>query len=85
MHKTNNFEDAKKYYKKVVLSSDLTSEYYPANSALNLGEIYELQDSLSMALLYYNKCTKMDFDQFENGIKSMAKEGIRRVNKAKKD
>lgn len=85
MHKTNNIEDAKKYYKNVVLSSDLTKEYYPANSALNLGEIYELQDSLSMAFLYYNKCTKMDFDQFENGIKSMAKEGIRRVNKAKKD
>lgn len=85
MHKTNSIADAKKYYKQVVLSSDLTREYFPANSALNLGEIYELQDSLSMALLYYNKCTKMDFDQFENGIKSMAKEGIRRVNKAQKE
>lgn len=83
MHKTNNIEEAKKYYKKVVLSSELTSEYYPANSALNLGEIYELQDSLSMALLYYDKCTGMDFNQFENSIKSMAKEGIRRVKKAR--
>ncbi|PLX13968.1 MAG: hypothetical protein C0598_02500 [Marinilabiliales bacterium] len=79
-HKTNKTEIAKKYYKEVVISSDLTSKYFPANSALNLGEIYELQDSLNMALMYYKKCGQMNFNQFENSIKSMAKEGARRVN-----
>ena len=67
----------------MVLNAELTENYYPANSALKLGEIYEIQDSLDMAYYYYKKCTQMDFSQYENGIKSKAKVGIRRVDKDK--
>jgi hypothetical protein len=80
-HKTNNIAKAKTLYKSLVLSSDLTTEYYPANSALKLGEIYEREDSLKMAEFYYNKCSNMNFIQYENSIKSKAKEGKRRVSK----
>jgi hypothetical protein len=80
-HESLDFENAKKYYKRVIVSSDLTTEYFPANSALKLAEIYEHQDSLSLSHFYYNKCLEMNFGQFENSIKSKAKEGIRRVER----
>ncbi len=80
-HESMDYENAKKYYKRVIVGSDLTTEYFPANSALQLAEIYELQDSLALSRLYYKKCLEMNFDQFENSIKSKAKEGIRRVDR----
>lgn len=80
-HQLNNINKAKSLYKSVVISSELTSNYFPANSALKLGEIYEIEDSSGMAFYYYQKCTKMNFDQFENSIKVKAKEGMRRVER----
>ncbi len=78
-HSENKIVDAKGYYKNVVINSDLTTNYFPANSALKLGEIYEAEDSSVMAYYYYKKCTEMNFNQFENSIKAKAKEGMRRV------
>ena len=80
-HMTNNFIEAKSFYKSVIINSELTTKYYPANSALKLGEIYENEDSTVMAFYYYDKCIKMSFDQYENSIKAKAKEGKRRVSK----
>lgn len=79
-HKTNSIDEAKLLYKSVIIKSELTTKYYPANSALKLGEIYELEDSLIMAKYYYEKCRNMNFDQYENSIKTKAKEGKRRVS-----
>ena len=76
---TNAIPQAKSYYKSVVISSELTDNYFPANSALKLGEIYEIEDSLEMSKLYYQKCLKMNFSQYENSIKAKAKEGLRRL------
>ncbi|NOY51281.1 MAG: hypothetical protein GXO88_12070 [Chlorobi bacterium] len=80
-HESMDYENAKKYYKRVIAGTDLTTEYFPANSALKLAEIYELQDSLTLSHLYYKKCLEMNFDQFENSIKSKAREGVRRVDR----
>lgn len=80
-HQLNNINKAKSLYKSVVLNSELTKNYFPANSALKLGEIYEIEDSSGMAFYYYQKCTKMNFDQFENSIKVKATEGMRRVER----
>ena len=78
-HATDSIAQAKTLYKKVVMQSVVTTNYYPANSALKLGEIYESEDSNGMAFYYYQKCREMEFDQFENSIKAKAKEGMRRV------
>jgi tetratricopeptide (TPR) repeat protein len=78
-HATDSIAQAKVLYKKVVMQSVLTTNYFPANSALKLGEIYESEDSNGMAFYYYQKCRQMEFDQFENSIKAKAKEGMRRV------
>lgn len=78
-HSENKITEAKAFYKNVVISSELTTNYFPANSALQLAEIYELEDSTTMAYYYFKKCSEMDFDQFENSIKAKAKEGMRRV------
>lgn len=80
-HQSNEFVDAKSLYKSVIINSELTENYFPANSALKLGEIYETEDSSGMAYYYYQKCTEMDFNQFENSIKAKAKEGMRRVER----
>ncbi len=79
-HSENKIVEAKKYYKNVVVNSELTTNYFPANSALKLGEIYESEDSNIMAYYYYKKCTEMNFEQFENSIKAKGKEGMSRVN-----
>ena len=78
-HSENRITEAKEFYKNVVVNSELTTNYFPANSALKLGEIYESEDSTTMAYYYYKKCTEMNFHQFENSIKAKAKEGMRRV------
>jgi len=80
-HQSNNIIDAKSMYKSVIINSELTENYFPANSALKLAEIYESEDSSGMAYYYYQKCTEMNFTQFENSIKAKAKEGMRRVEK----
>ena len=80
-HSENKITEAKGFYKNVIVNSELTTNYFPANSALKLGEIYESEDSTIMAYYYYEKCTKMNFNQFENSIKAKAKEGMRRVEK----
>jgi len=80
-HKLNNIQEAKKLYKSVVINSELTEKYFPANSALKLGEIYEIEDSLYMAKYYYEKCTAMNFIQYEKSIKAKANEAKRRVSK----
>jgi len=78
-HATDSIAQAKVLYKKVVMQSVVTTNYFPANSALKLGEIYESEDSNGMAFYFYQKCREMEFDQFENSIKAKAKEGMRRV------
>lgn len=55
--------------------------YYAANSALQLGFIYEKKKQFDKAALYYSKATKMQNTEYKNSIESKAKAGQKRVSR----
>ncbi|MBB6460635.1 tetratricopeptide repeat protein [Flammeovirga kamogawensis] len=67
-----------KYYLNVLeLADDKPKEYYPANSALNLGKLYEGKGDLTNAKIFYNKAKSFPKHTYKNSIDSEAK---RRLN-----
>ncbi|AZQ62022.1 tetratricopeptide repeat protein [Flammeovirga pectinis] len=67
-----------KYYLTVLeLAGDKPKEYYPANSALNLGKLYESKGDMTNAEIYYNKAKSYPKHTYKNSIDSEAK---RRLN-----
>ncbi len=55
--------------------------YYAANSALQLGFIYEKKKDFNKAAAYYLKATKMKNTEYKNSIESKAKAGHKRVTR----
>jgi hypothetical protein len=55
--------------------------YYAANSALQLGFIYEKKKQFDKAAMYYSKATKMKNTEYKNSIESKAKAGQKRVSR----
>jgi len=78
--RTKNMTDAKKYYRLTIKEGNSSSTYYAANSALLIGNIYELENNFDSASFYYNTCLELDFDQYRNSIRGKAKQGLKRVN-----
>lgn len=79
-HQMKYIEKAKKYYKTTIDYSAVTDNYYAANAALKLGEIYEAEGNLSSAKDAYATCLNMDYKQYRNSIHSRAREGLKRVS-----
>ena len=77
--KTNNIDKAKQYYKTTIENGSSLKTYYAANSALLLGNIYELENDKTKAIYYYNVCINLKFEQYSNSIKGKAKIGLQRV------
>ncbi len=69
------------FYEKTIANGSQSKRYYAGNSALKLGEIYEQEKQVSKAIFYYSLCLELDFDEFENGIQSKAKAGLKRISK----
>jgi len=78
--RTNNISDAKKHYKITIETGSSIPEYFAANSALLLGNIYEVENDTIRAAHYYNVCLDLDFDQYRNSIRGKAKQGKTRVS-----
>ncbi|MBN2637867.1 MAG: hypothetical protein JXR65_02120 [Bacteroidales bacterium] len=77
-----NWPEAKEKYRQTIDEGRYSTLYFAGNSALKLGEIYEVQDSLQHAAFYYNLCLQLNFKQYRNGIRGVAKESLSRVQKA---
>ena len=78
-HALNNNEKAKlKYIQTIYLGNGLPN-YYAGNSALKLGNIYEIEGDTINALTYYKLCSDMDFIEYRNSIRGKAKQGIQRL------
>ncbi len=79
----NNYTDAINYYKLTIKKASSLPEYYAGNSALKLGNIYEIENNKSQAMYYYNVCLDLNFTQYRNSIRAKAKQGIRRMKAVK--
>ncbi len=70
---------AKKEYRQTIIIGNLSLRYFAANAALKLGEIYESEDSLTLAKSFYEKCLDLNFDEYKNSIHGKAKESLLRI------
>ncbi len=82
-HKSNNYKAAKKYYIKTLEQGKNSSRYFAGNAALQMGNIFEMENNYPMALKYYQICRNLDFDEYETSIKDKAKQGIKRIENKK--
>jgi hypothetical protein len=78
-HKKNNFQKAKLLYKETIDLGKESPRYFAGNAALKLGEIYEAELAMNEAAIYYKLCLDLDFEEFEAGIHSKARAGLKRV------
>lgn len=79
-HQMNNAKRAKQYYFKTIERGSKSPRYFAGNSALKLGELYESDSNYSEAVFYYKVCLDLDFEEYESGIHSKAKAGLRRIS-----
>jgi hypothetical protein len=78
--KQGNTEKSIDFYKITIENGSELDRYFAGNSALKLGEIYESEGDHKMAEFYFQLCTNLDFDEYENSIHSKAKAGLERLN-----
>ncbi len=79
LQKTNYFKEAEKYYFITIDAGKNSPRYFAGNAALQLGNIFEVEENYAEALKYYRLCRNLDFDEYETGIKDKAKQGIKRI------
>lgn len=78
-HKWGKLNSAKIEYAKTILLGEKQKWYFAANSALQLGIIYENEGNNAKARQYYKKCLSMNYDEYRTGISQKAKAGLERV------
>ncbi len=78
-HNRGDTDEAIPYYKAAIATGDKLPYYFAANSALQLGIIYEQQDNFSQARLYYSKVLDMNFDEYQFSISNKAQAGLNRI------
>ena len=79
-HRLNNIDEAKKHYDITIETGSNFPEYLAANSALKMGNIYEIEHDNNRSAYYYNLCLELDFDEYRNSIRAKAKQGLLRVS-----
>ncbi|NTW23143.1 MAG: tetratricopeptide repeat protein [Lentimicrobium sp.] len=78
-HKMGNTVKTKVYYTRSLSQGAEFPFYFAANSALQLGIIYEASGDNETARLYYEKCLGLKYDEYRNSISQKAKAGLSRV------
>ncbi len=73
--------NAIKYYNMTIAEGEGLQEYFAANAALKLGNIYEERKNYAMANNFYKKCMEMRFTEYRNSITQKAKVGFDRTKK----
>lgn len=79
-HKLGNLSKAKELYHNTYKKGRNLPEYYAANSLLNLGNIYEQERNLKLAMVCYKECLKLDFTEYRYSILQKAKAGVNRLS-----
>ena len=78
--KLEKFNDAIANYQKAINSGKNTTYYYAANSALNMGVIFERERDYNKSAYYYKQAIDMKDHEYENSIQSQAEEGLQRIH-----
>jgi tetratricopeptide (TPR) repeat protein len=73
--------NAIKYYNRSIAEGETLQEYFAANAALKLGNLYEEKHNYEAANSYYRKCLDMKFSEYRNSITQKAKVGFERTKK----
>lgn len=76
---TNELEKAIDLYQKTINNGSSTTFYFAANSALQLGMIYENKKDFLKSEEYYKKCLSMGTHEYQNSLDQKAKAGIDRL------
>jgi hypothetical protein len=77
----NNFDGALTNYQRTINMGRNESYYFAANSALNLGMIFEQRKDYKKAADYYNMALQVKSHEYQNSIDTQAKEGLARLGK----
>lgn len=79
--KTNKKEKAIQYYQQTIDNGKNFKFYFAANSALQMGLLYEEKGDKEKAATYYRQCLSMRDHEYQNSLDQKAKAGISRVEK----
>ncbi|MCK4360489.1 MAG: hypothetical protein KAV70_01990, partial [Bacteroidales bacterium] len=82
-HEWGKVEEAIPYYEITLISGAGFPYYFAANSALQLGLIYENKLEFDKAKYYYKKCLSLKFKEYKTSISQKAKAGLNRVENKK--
>ncbi len=80
-HRQKNIPLAKKEYRQTIAMGSQSPHYFAANAALKLGEIFESEDSLTLAKGLYERCLNLNFYEYRNSIRGKAKEALLRIQR----
>ena len=72
------------YYNRTISLGEELPEYFAANAALKLGNLYEEKRNYFLANSFYKKCMDMKFTEYRNSITQKAKVGYERTKKLMK-
>ena len=73
------------YYDMTIREGQYESSYFAANSALQLGKLFEKQGKEQLAIQYYSSCLQMEPDEYRNSLHQKAKAGINRISAGNKN
>jgi len=68
-------------YQQAVDKGKTLKYYFAANSALQMGKLYELNRDFNNARIWFNIAIKMKDHEYESSIETQAKAGLKRISK----
>ena len=78
----DKFDEALAYYIIVLNQGSNSTFYFAANSALNMGEIYESRHQKEKAKTSYEKCLSLKYTEYKNGISMKARARLNLMKKS---
>lgn len=78
-HASGNTAMAIRFYRQTIDMGADKPEYFAANAALKLGELFEQLGHLDTARQYYDMCLNMKPDEYRSSIHGKAKAGLGRL------
>jgi len=78
-HNWGKTDEAIPYYEETIKNGDKLPYYFAANSALQLGMIYENSNKFTLAKTYYSKVLDMQFEEYQFSISNKAQAGLNRI------
>ncbi|MFZ4705305.1 MAG: tetratricopeptide repeat protein [Bacteroidales bacterium] len=82
LHKMDKYDEALAYYIIVLNQGSNSTFYFAANSALNMGEIYESRHQKEKAKTSYEKCLSLKYTEYKNGISMKARARLNLMKKS---